>query len=69
VLGTPAAQLTAQNYPCVVTGSLKQERSVISRIRTEYRAQAVMLIAASAAPGIASLLLFAEMVSLRVAKR
>jgi hypothetical protein len=69
VPGTPAAQLTAQNYLCVVTGSLKQVKNAILKMRTEYRAQAVMLIAASAAPGIANRLPFAAMVSLRVAKR
>jgi hypothetical protein len=69
VLGILDAQLTAQNCQCVVTGSLKQERSAILRIRTEYRAQAVMHTAVSAAPGIASLLLFVVMGLLRVAKR
>jgi hypothetical protein len=48
---------------------LKQENNAILRIRTEYRAQAVMHTVANAASGTASMRLFAEMVLLRVAKR
>jgi hypothetical protein len=69
VLGTPAAQLTVQSCQYVATALLKQEKNAILRIRTEYRAQAVMHTFANAASGIASLRLFAEMVLLRVAKR
>lgn len=70
MLGTPAAQLTAQSCRYVATALLKQEKNAILKIRTEYRARAVMYTAESAAPGIASLhLLYAEMELLRAAKR